>query len=381
MAVTVESSAPAGEVLSGGPEVLESLAPEWRQLCDEGVLSPDPFCRPEWSLAHAHAYEVKRNFLAVTARVDGRLRAVLPLIRERGFLWGVPVRILRRAVAEDTPRFDAALGSGAEAGAAMQALWRSLRDDSDWDVIQIDRVPASAALWSLMAEAEKEGFPTGFRHAFRTPVVSLAGLPDGGEEPWLARTSSHFRGELRRKTRRLEKLGQLRLERYDHATPEILERYYELERATWKGDRGCAVVSDSRRLRYYNEIARAAEESGYLSIFLLTLNDRPIAGVFGMTYGRKCYSVRCAFDPAFSQYSAGHIAVNMLLRDCATREVDEYDFLGEAHEWKCYWTSQTVEHGSCFIFRRGLFGRVLHDLKFRAVPLGRKLFRKPLPEY
>jgi CelD/BcsL family acetyltransferase involved in cellulose biosynthesis len=381
MPVSIETRAPAGEIISGGPEVLEALAADWRQLCKEGVSSPDPFCRPEWSIAYARAYEVKQEILAVTARVNGRLRAVLPLVRQHGFMWGVPVRIMRRAVAEDTPRFDAAVGDGPEAGAAVQALWRSLRDDPNWDVIELARVPESASLWSLMAEAEKDGSPTGYRHSFRTPIVSLSDLPDGREDPWLARTSSHFRGELRRKTRRLEKQGQLRMERYDRAIPEILERYYELERSSWKGDEGCAVISDSHRLRYYNEIARTAECSGYLSIFFLTLDDRPIAGVFGMTYGRKCYSVRCAFNPAFSQYSAGHIVVNMLLRDCAARKLAEYDFLGETHEWKRYWAPQTVEHGFCYIFRRGLMGRALHAMKFRAVPLGRKLFRRPVPEY
>jgi CelD/BcsL family acetyltransferase involved in cellulose biosynthesis len=185
---------------------------------------------------------------------------------------------------------------------------------------------------------------------------------------------------LRRKIRGLQKLGELRLERFDRATPEVLERYYNLERSTWKGERGCAVVSESGRLHYYNEVAREAARCGYLSIFILNLDDRPIAGVFGLTHAGKCFSVRCAFDPAFSRYSPGHIIVNELLRDCAARKLSEYDFLGEAHEWKRCWTSQTLEHGFCYIFRRGLLGRALHAMKFRAVPLGRKLFHRPLPD-
>ena len=380
MALLIDGAAPVGEAISGGTEVLESLASEWQHLCDEGTRCQVPFCRPEWSIAYTRAYEVKHNVLAVTARVNGRLSAVLPLIRERGFLWGVPVRMLRRAVADDTPRFDLALtADDAEARAAIQTLWHRLRDDSNWDVIKFMAVPESAALWRLVAEAEKDGFPTGFRRSFRTPIVFVTDSPRAGEDPWLARTSHKFRGELRRKTRRLQEQGELRIERFERATPEILERYYALERSTWKGERGCAIVSDSRRVRYYNEIAGAAERSGYLTLFFLTLDDRLIAGIFGMTYGGKCLSLRCAFDPAFNQYSPGHILVNALLRDCAARNIPEYDFLGEAHEWKQHWTSQTVEHGYCYIFRPGLFGRALHVLKFRAVPLGRKLFRRPLP--
>ena len=239
-------------------------------------------------------------------------------------------------------------------------------------------MPESAALWRLMAEAEKDGYLTGFQRSFRTPFLSISGLPGNGEDPWLARTSQRFRQELRRKTRRLQERGRLRLERFDRATPEVLERYYELERSTWKGQEGCAVLSDSRRLRYYNQITRALERLGYLSIFFLTLDDRLIGANICMTCSGKLFGLRCAFDPAFGSYSPGHILINWVLRECAARHVSELDFMGEACEYKRQWTSQTLEHGYCYIFRRGSFGRALHALKFRAVPMGRKLFRRPL---
>jgi len=172
----------------------------------------------------------------------------------------------------------------------------------------------------------------------------------------------------------------LRLERFERATPETLGRYHELERSSWKGERGCAIISESHRLHYYNQIAGAADRYGYLALSFLMLDERAIAGVFGLTNRGKFYYLRCAFDPAYSRYSPGQILIHFLLRDCAARHVQEFDFIGEAHDYKMRWTSQTVEHGSCYIFRRGLFGRALHALKFRAVPLGRKLLRRPLPD-
>ncbi len=377
MTSSIETARAVGEAISGGPEVLESLAPEWRQLCDEGLLNQDPFCRPEWSIAYTRAYEVK-NVLAITARVDGRLRAVLPLVRERASLSGVRVRMLRRPDLE-APRFDVALTRDeTEAAAAVRILWRCLRDDSRWDVIELAPVPQSGALWRLMAEADKDGFPTGFQPWFRTPIIPLSDLPVTGEDPWLARTSHQFSRELRRKTRRLLEKGCLRLERFERATPEVLERYCELERATWKGEIARDVLSDSRRLQYYNEISRAAERNGHLSIFFLMLDDHLIAANFAITCCDQLFALRCAFDPAFSPYSPGQVLINWALRDCAARKLSGLDFCGEAHDWKLLWTSQTVQHGYCYIFRRGLFGRALHTLKFRAVPLGRELLRRPL---
>jgi len=379
MALIIDRGGPVAEAISGGPEVLESLASEWAQLCNEAGRDQNPFCRPEWIIAYTQAYDLKQ-ILLVTARVNGRLRAVLPLVRERGNMWGVPARKLCRAAAADAPRFDLALtGDDSEAAVVVRTLWHCLRDDMSWDVIELAGVPKSAACWWLMTEAEKDGFPTGYRSSSRTPIISLTDLPDTGEDPWLARTSHNFRGQLRKKTRRLQKEGQLRLERFDHATPEVLERYYELERSTWKGEKGYDIVSDSRRLRFYNEIARALERLGYLSIFFLALDDRLIAGNICITSGGKLFALRCAFDPAFGSYSPGQILINWVLRDCVARQLSEFDFMGDDYEYKRHWTSQTLDHGYCYIFRRGLFGRALHALKFRVVPLGRTLFRRPLP--
>jgi hypothetical protein len=290
---------------------------------------------------------------------------------------GVPVSMLR-CPDRESARFDLALTADQiEAAAAVRVLWRCLREDSTWDVIELAPVPQSAALWRLMAEADKDGFLTGFQPWFRTPVIPLSDLPVTGEDPWLARTSHQFSREVRRKTRRLLEKGCLRLERFDRATPEVLERYYELERSTWKGEIGRDVLSDNRRLQYYNEISREAERNGHLSIFFLMLDDHLIAANFAITCCGQLFALRCAFDPAFSPYSPGQVLINWALRDCAARKLSGLDFWGEAHEWKLLWTSQTKEHGYCYVFRRGLFGRALHALKFRAIPLGRKLLRHP----
>jgi CelD/BcsL family acetyltransferase involved in cellulose biosynthesis len=141
------------------------------------------------------------------------------------------------------------------------------------------------------------------------------------------------------------------------------------------------VLSDRRRKRYYSEVAPALERLGYLTIYFLMLDDRLIAGNMCVACGGKLFGLRCAFDPAFSHYSPGHILINWVLRDCAARHISEFHFMGQAFDYKLQWTSQTLEHGYYYIFRRGLFGRALYGLKFWAVPLARKVFRKPLPNW
>jgi hypothetical protein len=201
MLLLADNDVAVGESVSGGPGVLESLAADWRRLCDEGTSAQDPFCRPEWSIPYAYAYE-RQDIAAFTARVDGRLAATLPLVRERGFLWGIPVRMLRPAA--DISRFDLVLsGSENERAAAVEALRRCVREDTSWDVVELARVPKSGALFRIMSEAEKDGFLTGFQRMYRSPVLSLSGLSVTGEESLAGGYVARVRCELRRKTRRL----------------------------------------------------------------------------------------------------------------------------------------------------------------------------------
>src|SRR5262245_29330847 len=111
MIAYVAETEPVAEALSGGVEIIERLAEEWRALCAEGPCD-QPFFRPEWVAAYVHAFASEKKLLILTARVDGRLRAVLPLVEEWAFFHGLPVRMLRGASNAHSGRFDLVRGAG-----------------------------------------------------------------------------------------------------------------------------------------------------------------------------------------------------------------------------------------------------------------------------
>src|SRR5437879_11003162 len=51
--------APLAEVQTGGVELIDALAEEWRELCEEEP-NDQPFCRPEWVGAYLRAFEIGR---------------------------------------------------------------------------------------------------------------------------------------------------------------------------------------------------------------------------------------------------------------------------------------------------------------------------------
>jgi len=349
----------ATEVLRGGIELIDSLAEEWRALSDENPRQP--FCRPEWIRAYYRCFAPKATLLVVTVRSSGRLTAVLPLIEEHALFYGLPAQKLSGAVNIHSYRFDAACRGGAEGESAIACIWQALKDLEDWDLIEFAQMPEDGALASLMARAQSEGYPTGRRDGQQNAFIPVTGW-DGNPDYWLLRSSRHFRHTFRTAAR---KLPEFRFRRVTAATPEDVRAFFDLERSGWKGAEGTAIDCSDATRDFYSEIADAAGRFGYQSMYFLEADGKPIAAQLGLTYGSRYFALKCAYDESYSLCAPGHIIVNLILNDCAQRGLAEFEFLGPVTEWKAKWTNQFHQLAFFYVFRKNVYGRMLHAAKFQ----------------
>lgn len=372
MAITeikeIIEAVPAAEVQHGGVEIVDRLAGEWRELCHE-LPDDQPFFQPEWVAAYVRNREPKRKLAVVTVRSGGKLKAVLPLVKEwKLFLSALPARTLRGATQLHTWRFDLVRAPGVDREAIVKAVWKSLRSMWGWDVIELPDVPKGGATEELLDAAGRDGYPTGSSEYMFTPVYRLGKPPVNPNSAFLPR-SANLRRSLRRILRKVATQGNMKLERYDKAAPELLQRFYDLERAGWKGQRGTAIASDSATRNFFDELARVSGENGYLSLYFLKLDGRDVAGHFGLRFGGTYYMVKCAYDEMYGPYAPGHLLVHEVLRDCAERGLTTFDFMAHGEDWKVKWTSEWRPHSYCYIFSRSFYGRFLYAAKFRMNPV------------
>ena len=344
----------------GGVEVVESIAGEWRQLCAE-AHNDQPFFRPEWVSTYLRAFAPRKPTLLITARVDGRLRAVLPLVEEQAWFWGFPVRRLRSAANVHCLRFDLTRSAGPEGQLATQAIWEFLRDSVAWDLFEMEHVLAGAPLEDLVSTASANGFPIARRESWRSPYIPILGGNTTGESS-LQGTDAKFRANLCRRWRNLSAQGTLALQRFDKADPQMLQRFYELERSGWKGRSRSAITLDPHTQQFYDQIARAAEQFNYLSIYILESNGYDVAAQFGLSYGSRYFLRKTAYDEAYSQYSPGQLLVRAVLADCVKRGCTEFDFLGAFDNWKRDWTSHARVQNDWCVFNKTRKGRALDVL-------------------
>jgi len=352
----------------GGVEIVDRLADEWRDLCDQSA-DDQPFYRPEFIRAHIRAKIPGAKVVVITVRQEGRLRLLLPLVEELGTFSKVPVRKLRSPVDMHCGRFDAVRCSGPESDAVMSATWNYLKEMDSWDLLQLRYAPQGSAVSRLFSMAEGEGFLTIQEPGRPNPYVPVPAAPELLER---MPRSSRLRTKLRQIRRQIGEKSPMKFYRVDQADPDALDRLFALEASGWKGQDGGAVNCNPSFRQFFRELADSAARFGYFSLYMLEVEGQLIAAHYSLVYRERCHSPIVAFNEKFREFAPGHLIVGEILRDCMARGITGYDITGEDQEWKMKWTDQalSVNHFSVF---KGRIGRMAYGVGVRLKPSLRRI--------
>jgi hypothetical protein len=181
----------------------------------------------------------------------------------------------------------------------------------------------------LAAVAHEKGLP----HTLRVrdldaagpaaDAIRAAGLPhttlDGDQRPIATREvgikrSGSTRKKLRQDWNRLAATGKL--EAVDVRDPaEIgaaLEAFLEMEAASWKGNRGTALLSDPADAAFARRLIADMSAIGQASVALLKLDGKPIAAQVLLYSGRTAYTWKTSYDLAHAKHSPGTLLVDWI---------------------------------------------------------------------
>ncbi len=365
---TASNPIPGGKlsvrVQSGRAELLEQLSAPWRALCDE--TGDEIFYRPEWTQAYLSAFAPQAPITVISAWTGNRLRAVLPLVRERTWISGLPAVRLTVPGNVHSARIGFTLCSDQEGDRTLHAMWQAVKELPGWSVIDISHVLEDSGIAHLAALARDEGFPIARKRTSQTlylPISAPTAASTKDLPPWMAETRPKFRSHLRRARRQLEEQGTLALKHYNTVDPAALQQFYDLEGSGWKGMEGTAIQCNPQTRQFYDAIAQAAAQQGYLSLDFLELSGKPIAGHLGFNFRGRYFLVKAGYDESFRRYGPGQLLVNEILSQTAQRGFHEFDFVGPATWDESRWASERRTSNRIFIFRNNWYGSLLYELR------------------
>jgi CelD/BcsL family acetyltransferase involved in cellulose biosynthesis len=303
------------------PEV-GAIGDEWDQLADRTAASP--FVYPGWIGAWWGAFgDGQLEVLAI--RRDGRLTAVMPVARRGGIL------------ASTTNWHSPVYGPVSEDEGALAVLVEALleRAPRRLDLSFLESSDPLLAEWRLATEAS--GVKTAERVIERSPYVEI----DRPWEEFESRLPSRRRSKLRRIRRRLEEQGSVSIETRDGSErlEHLLDEGFQIEASGWKQERGTAIMSRPETLAFYREVARWASERGWLRLWFLRLDDRPIAFAYCLEQGEALYELKVGFDVDYGRFGPGVVLTQARLSHTFSAGLRSYEFLGQAERHKLDWTS------------------------------------------
>ena len=347
----------------------EALADEWDALVaatDDQIFYRHEFVRT-W-IAHFAPTRPLRVLLARDA--CGRLAAVLPLVQHRTSSFGVPLTELRSTANAHSCRFDLL---AADADLASRVFFAHLAEDRHWDVLRIGEVPEGGRAWSLAAAASAGGYPVAST-SVDSPYVPLR--PSWPEQS--ATLPAKFKANCRRRRRKLEATGGVMFDGHGDGdeVDACLEEGFELEARGWKGSSGTAMAQSPSTRGFYSELARVARRGGYLRLYFLRVDGRPVAFQYGLCWNGSYLLLKPAYDESLADCSPGQLLVEDVLKDCIGHGLREFDFLGADMPWKRDWTEHARQHSTLWIFRNSPVGRGLAAARFKWMPAARRLVRQ-----
>jgi CelD/BcsL family acetyltransferase involved in cellulose biosynthesis len=313
---------------------LEALREEWNELAG---MTRNVFATWDWASVWWEHFGAGRELVVKACRArDGRLVAVLPLY----FFANGPLRVLRLLGHGPGDELAPVCAPAARAEAA-EAFLRSL-GGLRWDVFLGDGLPVDEG-WTALLGARPLA-----RDA--SPVLRIDGA---SWDDLLASWSTNLREQVRRRERKLSREHALRYRlAEDPAQLQAdLDLLVALHSARW-GER----TAFTRWEAFHREFAACALERGWLRLWFLELNDRPVAAWYGFRFAGVESYYQAGRDPDWSRSSVGFVLLVHSIREAVVDGMSEYRFLrgDEGYKYRFADLHREVE---TLALSQGLLGR------------------------
>ena len=129
--------------------------------------------------------------------------------------------------------------------------------------------------------------------------------------------SGSTRKKLRQDWNRLTSLGAVEVlnERTPEGAAQAFDTFLALEKASWKGEQGTALLSDSGDAAFVKRLLENLAAGQSASVALLRVNGEAIAAQVLMYCGATAYTWKTAFDADYARFSPGTLLIDRVTDD------------------------------------------------------------------
>lgn len=339
---------------------------------------PDPFSTFEFLenfVRHGECdnKDQDRCLWFLTAFLENRLVGYLVLEQSTQRVLGMRIAKLGFCIAHDTDR-PHLVARAEHLGRVSEAFYEYLLGrKQEWSFLEFQQQDDTSMLFPPPATVDMKGYLLRQWPSLDNGTLHLRW---GSLHDYFQALSGSFRSNVSRQMRSLLAAGDVELlTSSDPAvTPVLFELYRGIEAQSWKSRAHADIGRHPERIEYINGLLDATQPM-QVSIQLLLLDGRPIAGLINGAFMQGLYALHMAYDDRLSRLAPGSAAMLMGVRQAIDGHCAFYNLLSGSGYYKVRWLAQITATRTAQIYRTGgvsYWRRVLGDCKRRVFAAGSK---------
>ncbi|HLG21239.1 MAG TPA: GNAT family N-acetyltransferase [Candidatus Manganitrophaceae bacterium] len=360
----------------GDERRLADLKEPWERLLLRSSRG-NPFLSWGWVAAWRRHFGEGKALEILVIREGEEVVGIAPFYMAVESRLGIPLRRLSilgdEAVGSDHLDLLSLDGFEEKVAGAVAEYWR--RSPGRWDFIQLrDLSERSPHLPFLIEAVQKQGGFIQKEEGETCPYLLLGPSWEGA----LNRLSAGMRYAVRRKIRSVEREGGVEwaaIETWD-AGRSGMEALMSLHQQRWRG--GSDAFAGPRKIPFHREASQYFFERGIAKLFLLKIEGRIVASLYGFLMGGTFFYYQAGFDPAWGDKSVGTVLMGKTIQSAISRGWKEFDFLRGAEAYKFHWTDDVKKTWDVFFYPPSLKGRIFRRARLMDQEL-RGFARRRLP--
>jgi CelD/BcsL family acetyltransferase involved in cellulose biosynthesis len=105
----------------------------------------------------------------------------------------------------------------------------------------------------------------------------------------------------------------------------------------WRDRGGSDAFHTPSLIEFHQEFSQVALERGWLRLYVLRLDGKPAACLYGFLYRGTFYFYQSGLDAAYDKYSVGLVTMGLAIRSAVEEGAEEYDLLHGNEAYKSHW--------------------------------------------
>ena len=240
-----------------------------------------------------------------------------------------------------------------------------------WDTLEVvDLIQDSVSHQALLRACAKLDLLVTAHPGKRSPYLQITQDWDS----YLRTRNSKFRNSLDRNERALNRIGQVNIRFLSgiEIVQSGLEEVMAIERQSWKQQARSAITARDWERSFYEAYVPRAAECGAVSLAIMQVDGRPVSYDMGLIQGGRYSSLKTSYVDDIKAVAPGKIMIAHVIRFLMEQRLEEYDFLGDAVDYKLAWTDTVRPHVSLQIYRNRLYAEVVDRLRDAPSPVWRE---------